>query len=112
MADAKYPQNTIFSKQSLAQTKRKTGNRKTPIERRQDKRGLGSTREAAKQPACSIDEQHVDAMEGFSEQSEFLHTANAPLEKLTIYIPPIVKQWTQRQADRLGLSLSSFASPL
>jgi hypothetical protein len=41
-----------------------------------------------------------------------MNTAPQPLEKLTLYIQPRVKQWTQRQADRLGLSLSSFASPL
>jgi hypothetical protein len=57
MADNKNPQNTkdIYVKQ------RKTNKeRKTPISRRQDKRGLGSTREASNQSACSIDEQHVD----------------------------------------------------
>jgi hypothetical protein len=109
MADKKKPQNT----QDIFTTESKTNkDKKTPNRLRQDKRGLGSTCTASNQPARSPDELRVDALGSFFEQEEFVNSQRQPLEKLTLYVEPEVKQWTKRQADRLGLSISSFAAPL
>jgi hypothetical protein len=109
MADNNNPQKQKEKQQKTIQTRQE---RKTPIYIRQDKRGLVPARVASDQPARIADELRADAVGGFSSQSQNISSERKALEQLTLWVKPIVKEWTLRRAAEEGLSVSSFASAL